>query len=409
MTLTPALLRNYLTILSGSAGRLVLSLVYFLIIANGLSLADFGVFAAASAAGVMAARALAFGFVSPLYRAATVKPRLLGAYFAGFAALALASLPLLALIGWGLHQALFAGRAAGWAIALILFSEMVLWRLVEVVAIVNNGLNRFARAATLVIIGSGLRSLAAVGFWLWGGGGLGDWALAYLACTALSAALALGRYLPRARWRWRPALYRRRMGDAVAAAGADMAFYVQSELDKILVLSLAGPRSAGLYAIALRVVDLTAMPIRSFNQMLVQHVMAARSVVSGWRKRAGIEAGIGLVSIAGLVAVIILLWLWPNALGRNIGSAALLFPALLLVPAFRNLVEYHAELLYARERTASRMLLLIGLGALKAGLMTLVILAFAKIEAWALWLNPVFAIVWLVSAAVTYRLLAPAR
>ena len=40
------------------------------------------------------------------------------------------------------------------------------------------------------------------------------------------------------------------------------------------------------------------------------------------------------------------------------------FLPLLLVPAFRNLVEYHAELLYARERTGSRIALLLAITAL---------------------------------------------
>jgi hypothetical protein len=88
-----AIISAYLTILSGSAGRLLISLVYFLIVANRLTLAEFGLFATASATGMILSRLLAFGFVSPLYRVATVKPRLLGAYLAGFAALGLASLP----------------------------------------------------------------------------------------------------------------------------------------------------------------------------------------------------------------------------------------------------------------------------------------------------------------------------
>ena len=48
----------YLTILSGSAGRLVISLVYFLIVANTLTLGEFGLFATASATGVILSRLL---------------------------------------------------------------------------------------------------------------------------------------------------------------------------------------------------------------------------------------------------------------------------------------------------------------------------------------------------------------
>ncbi len=60
----------------GSAGRLVLSLVYFICVANTLSIDQFGLFATASAAGIILSRGLAFGFMSPLYRVATPSSRI---------------------------------------------------------------------------------------------------------------------------------------------------------------------------------------------------------------------------------------------------------------------------------------------------------------------------------------------
>ncbi|MCU4181229.1 lipopolysaccharide biosynthesis protein [Bosea sp. BH3] len=403
-----AVIVAYLTILSGSAGRLVISLVYFLIVANTLTLGDFGLFATASATGLILSRLLAFGFVSPLYRTATVKPRLLGAYLGGFAGLGLVSLPLIAAVAAAAYLALFAERLAILPFAAIIGAEVLGWRVVEVVAIVNNGLRRFRQAALLVIIGSALRTAAALAFVALGHSSLENWAFAYCAATMTSAAIALAAFLPASRWRFVRSLYPRRMADAVFAGTADIFFYIQSELDKLLVLGIAGERTAGLYAIAFRVIDLTAMPVRSFNQMLVQKIMQERGL-GGGRRLAGFEAGIALVSVAGLVAVILALMPFPGLLGRNVSQAAYLFAPMLLVPAFRNLVEYHAELLYARERTGSRILLLALLTALKAGLITLVMTRFAAGDEWAGWMNLVFGLVYLVSAGFTYPLLAPAR
>ncbi|WP_083269129.1 lipopolysaccharide biosynthesis protein [Bosea vaviloviae] len=399
---------TYLTILSGSAGRLVISLVYFLIVANTLTLGEFGLFATASASGLILSRLLAFGFVSPVYRVATVKPRLLGAYLAGFAGLACLSVPVIMLAAAGVYAALFADRLALLPFALIIGAEIVGWRLVEVVAIVNNGLRRFREAALLVIIGSSLRTLAAILFYLYGHASLTVWAWAYLAVTLATALLALAFFLPKLRWRLAHRLYPRRMADALYASAADIVFYVQAELDKLLVLALAGERTAGLYAIAMRVIDLTAMPVRSFNQMLVQKIMQERGLGGGLGQRALIEFGIALISVAGLAAIILLLKPFPGALGRNVSEAAYLFLPMLLVPAFRNLVEYHAELLYARERTGSRIMLLCAVTALKAALVSWVMTRFSAGDAWALWLNAVFGLVYILSAAVTYRLLATA-
>ena len=63
LTSRRGVLRDYFTAISGSAGRLVFSLAYFVALANTLSFADFGLFATASAAGVMLSRILAFGFI----------------------------------------------------------------------------------------------------------------------------------------------------------------------------------------------------------------------------------------------------------------------------------------------------------------------------------------------------------
>lgn len=399
----------YLTILSGSAGRLVISLVYFLIVANTLTLGEFGIFATASAAGIILSRLLAFGFVSPVYRVATVKPHLLGAYLAGFAGLGLLSLPLIGLAAAAVYALLFAGKVAVLPFALIILAEVLGWRLVELVAIVNNGMRRFRQAALLVIIGAGLRTLAGLAFYFHGQATLASWAVAYLGATLLSALIAFLVFLPKARWQFAPALYPRRMADALSAGAADILFYIQAELDKLLMLAFAGERVAGLYAIAMRVIDLTAMPVRSFNQMLVQKIMQERGLQGGMARRALVELGIALVSIAGLVAIMVLLALFPRALGGNVALASYLFLPMLLVPAFRNLVEYQAELLYARERTGSRVVLLCAVAALKAALISWVMTRHGADDGWALWFNGVFGAVYLLSAAFTYRMLGKTR
>ncbi|HEV7257356.1 MAG TPA: lipopolysaccharide biosynthesis protein [Bosea sp. (in: a-proteobacteria)] len=398
----------YLTILSGSAGRLVISLVYFLIVANTLTLGEFGLFATASATGLILSRLLAFGFVSPVYRIATVKPRLLGAYLGGFVGLGLLSLPVIGLAAAVSYLVLFADRLAALPFAMILVAEALCWRLVEVVAIVNNGLRRFRQAAMLVIIGSALRTLAALLFAGFGQRSLEVWAWAYLAATLAGLVVALAFFLPPLRLRFDRRLYPRRMADAVYAGAAEIVFYVQAELDKLLMLALAGERTAGLYTIAMRVIDLTAMPVRSFNQMLVQKIMKERGFTGGPARLAMVELGIAAVSVAGLAAVILALVPFPGLLGRNVSEAAYLFAPMLLVPAFRNLVEYHAELLYARERTGARISLLCAIALLKAALLSWVMTRFAAADAWAPWLNLVFGLVYVLSAAVTYRLLVQA-
>ncbi|MFC0207534.1 lipopolysaccharide biosynthesis protein [Chelativorans intermedius] len=399
-------LRDYLAAISGSAGRLVFSLAYFVVLANALSIAEFGLFATASAAGVMLSRLLAFGFLAPLYRIATVKPRLLGAYTAGFLVMSALSLPVLGAASFGIYLLFFSSDMPLAPFLLVVAAEALLWRPAEAVIVVNNGLGRFGRGALLVILGTAVRALAAVAFALFAPPGLLSWTLFYLAANALSLMLAIAFFYPHRRLRFTPALYAKRLADAVYVAGAEVLFYLQMELDKLLVLALGGPHLAGLYAIVMRLVDLTAIPVRTFSMLLVQKMMQAPDLLSRWSRRLGIEVAIFAVSTLALLALAVILRIFPTILGSNVAEAAPLVILALLVPGLRNLVEYQAELLFARGQTAVRAVNLVLLAGAKAVLLAHVLGAYTAPGDVMIALNGVFAALYLASLALTYTALA---
>jgi O-antigen/teichoic acid export membrane protein len=402
--------RNYLAALSGSGGRLVFSLIYFVVLANTLSISDFGLFATASAAGVVLSRILSFGYVSPLYRIATVRPALIGTYTAGFIFMSVISLPALALAAYGMHAVFFAGQMALASFALVIIAETLLWRPAEVVIIVNNGMGRFGRAAVLVITGTLLRALAAAAFMFATSQELANWALYYLAANAAALALAIAVFHPRQALRLRLRLCLRHLRDSLSVAVSDILFYVQMELDKLMVLALGGAHLAGIYAIIMRLVDLTAVPIRTFFMMLVQEIMKRPDRVSRLATRVLLEAGVFGVSTLALVGLAVILHFFPNVLGSNIAQAAPLVALALLVPGLRNLVEYHAELLYARGQTLIRAFNLALLAGTKALLLAWILALVAAPSDMVLWLNAAFAAIYLASAVLTYSAMRmPAR
>jgi O-antigen/teichoic acid export membrane protein len=396
------LLRDYLSAVSGAGGRLVFSLVYFVTLANSLSIAEFGMFATASAAGVMLSRILAFGFISALYRTATIRPKLIGAFTAGFVLLGLLSLPLLAAAAYAVFLVFFAGTVTLPVFSAIVFAESLLWRPVEVAIIVNNGLGKFGRAALLTILGTALRALAAVLFMLMAEQAIGVWAWYYVGANAASLLLAFGLFYPRQRLRFRTELYWRRVPDSVYVAGAEALFYLQMEFDKLLVLSIGGAHLAGIYAIIMRLVDLTAIPIRTFSMMLVQRMMRAPDTLSRLIVRSGIETGVFLVSTLALLALGTMLHFFPNVLGRNVAEAAPLVILAVCVPGLRNLIEYQAELLFARGQTLARAINLALLAGLKMVLLAFVLTRIAETPDLVLWLNAVFLPLYIASALLTY-------
>jgi len=400
-----ALIHAYLSMTGGSAGRLVLSLVYFIAVANTLAIADFGLFATASAAGIMISRVLAFGFMSPLYRVATVKPLLVGTYSAGFLVGAVISLPLIAVICAATFVALFSRDMTAGAFSAFMLAEIICWRGLETAVIVLNGLGRFGRGALLVVIGTAIRTGAALLFALLSWKTLEAWSYFYLTANALGLAVALLWFYPRVRLRWKPRLYFRRWADSVSVAGAEVLFYIQSEFDKIAVLAIGGPAVSGLYAILMRLADLTALPVRSFNTLLVQRIMRTPEAIARWRTRLSIELLVALASLTAIAVMALYLWIFPNGLGHNVSAAAPIVAMVLLVPSFRNLIEYHSELLYATGRTVRRMVNLLIAGVVKVALLVLLLRTTTDVAAWAPALNGIFLALYALSFTLTYTAL----
>jgi len=396
------LVLDYFSAISGAGGRLVLSLAYFVALANTLSIAEFGMFATASAAGIMLSRILAFGFISALYRTATIRPNLIATFTAGFLLLGLFSLPFLAAASYVVYLVFFAGTMPLSAFAAVVFAEALLWRPVEVALIVNNGLGKFGRAAVLAILATALRAVGAILFMLGAQHSIGVWSLFYIGANAASLIVAFVFFYPRQRLRLRAELYFRRLLDSVYVAGSEVLFYLQMEFDKLLVLSIGGPHLAGIYAIIMRLVDLTAIPIRTFSMMLVQRMMRAPELLSRPAVKSGIESGVFLVSTLALVSLGIVLHLFPNALGKNVAEAAPLVALAVCIPGLRNLVEYQAELLFARGQTAVRAINLGLLAGLKAVLLTYVLTTIPDTANLVLSLNIVFLLLYLASMLLTY-------
>ena len=236
------MLKDYLSAISGSGGRLVFSLIYFIALANALSIADFGLFATASAAGVMLSRILGLRlrFVGLPHRHGPAAPdrrvhRRLPA--AGGCCRCRCWRPR-----HGRHSpSSLPAPCRPRAFAIVIVAEALLWRPAELVIIVNNGMGRFGRAAMLAIIGTAIRAAAAVAFVAMPAGGLAGWTLALSRRQRRVA--DRGRRCSSIRARGcvlKTGLYFKRLPDALYVAGAEVLFYLQMELDKLLVLALGG-------------------------------------------------------------------------------------------------------------------------------------------------------------------------
>ena len=101
----------------------------------------------------------------------------------------------------------------------------------------------------------------------------------------------------------------------------------------------------------------------------------------------------------------LLLALKPDILGSNVATVAPFVILALAVPGFRNLVEYHAELLYARGQTWIRAINLALLAGAKAVILIAILRHTATTSSLVTWLNAGFALLFVVSALLTHTAL----
>jgi O-antigen/teichoic acid export membrane protein len=393
---------NYLQVFAGTGARLGLQAVYFFILANTLSLRDMGLFASASSTGIMISCFSGFGFASLAFRASAGKRRTLGGYLAVFYASWAIALPLCLAASLPVFYWLFTPSLSLIAFLLIILVETGLWRIVEMIHQVNNGLGRYVSASLVISFGSALRTAGAVLFAASSRHDVETWSVIYFAFNLAAMAFAIIVYQPRIKLRWRSQIFFGRFRDALLFSVAYCASIAQNEIDKLVMLSLADQRTVGIYAISTRIIDFTSVPIRSFFVLYSRKLIIEGRSRNSIGRSIGVEFLIALVSTAGLAALLVALSIWPDLLGHNVAVAAQLFGVLLAVPAFKNLVEYHSELFFVYQHMTVRAVLATALVGLKAAALALLLMHFDDIAQWGVWLNVVYFGLYAFSAASIY-------
>jgi O-antigen/teichoic acid export membrane protein len=212
---------------------------------------------------------------------------------------------------------------------------------------------------------------------------------------------------PRVRLRWRKNLLVGRLRDSLLYAFSNLAFLAQNEADKLVILWLAGQRAAGIYVISMRIIDLTAVPLRPIFVLYSRKLMQiGRATPQLFRDIMRVEGIIALVSTAGFAAFLALLMVWPRLLGANVSTALQLLTVIALVPAAKNLLEFHAELFFAFNRLGLHGSLAAGMVLLKASGLALVLAAFGGNRQWGLGLDVIYLALYLISFAIVHSILS---
>lgn len=362
--------RDTTLILAGYAVQLLTQMGWLLLAVRTLGPSGYGLFASLTAITVAASCFVGWGCDQLLIRAVARDAGALRAWLGHSLGLITATGAGLILLGMLALPALEVGRIGAMPLFLVLLADLVLSRYANLCIAVFMATGQAGRqsAVTIIIGGCRLAAIAAAAL-LPGVLTLQAWAGWYAGASAAAAALCLGMTIrehgaPLARW----------MGGHLAEG---MTFAAESavqasarDLDKPIVLEMAGAEAAGLYAAAFRIVETLGMPVRalasaSYARMFrLAHEDPARCVAYANRL---IPVAVAMAGLGGL-ALVLAAGLLPLVFGERYTDLPLVVRLTALFPLFAGAYGIWADALSATGRQHRRLALVCVSLALTVGL-----------------------------------------
>lgn len=323
---------NTIAMAGGTAARMLLQLILFVLLARMLGPNDFGAFVSITA--VVAIVSTFAGLSCEIVLVKNVsrdRRRYAESFGHGLLLLALTT-PLLLAVSLATVSWLLGRQPMNWwLIMLIAVGDLLFLRINLLCAACFQAIERVGWSAVLnLALGACRLAAAAIGIALAGHLAIESWAVLYTIAAAVAAAFSLlvvvGNFgLPR----WR--ILRHELGFGAQASLQSTLYFTLRDIDKPLLARLATLEAAGIYAAAYRIADAAIVPIRAL--MYAAYARIYRHGDGGIASSASFAVKLLPFALAyGLVAGIGLL-LAPYVLPWLLGPAYLATGQILIILA----------------------------------------------------------------------------
>ncbi|MCR0982320.1 lipopolysaccharide biosynthesis protein [Roseomonas populi] len=349
--------RDSSLIFGGYALQLLTQIGWLVLAVRSLGPDGYGIFASLTALTVAASCFVGWGCDQLLIRAVARDPAALRPWLGHCLGLITATGLVLVSLGMAILPVLEVGRIGTVPLLLVLVSDLLFGRYANVGIAVFMGTGQAARQSAVTIIIGLCRLVAiAIAAALPGALSLQGWASWYAASSAAAAALCLALVIrdhgmPVLRW----------MG---GHAGEGLAFAAESalqasvrDLDKPIVLEVAGAEAAGEYAAAFRIVETVGMPVRalasaSYARMFRLAGESSAACVSYVYRLIPVAAGIGA---AGALGLLVFAGLLPLIFGERYDDLPYVVRLAAVFPLMSGLYGIWADGLSATGRQRVRL------------------------------------------------------
>ncbi|MCV6600072.1 MAG: hypothetical protein OIF54_00625, partial [Cohaesibacter sp.] len=176
----------------------------------------------------------------------------------------------------------------------------------------------------------------------------------------------------------------------------------QMELDKLLVLTFAGPAAAGIYSLSMRIIYVINEPIRSIFPLVAKFFIKDTKRIRSLANQLKLEIGLILSSSLAYGCLIVILNIKPDLLGDNIEAGYHFFAMLPMVFALKLVPEYHKTVLYGAKLLPKAFAIALLLTLTKSVIIYLIASNMTFANEWFLPLNLLYILLYIQSLWATW-------
>jgi len=262
---SPSLRKNTAYMLLAQAVRVVVQAFYFFLMARGLGPRQYGAFVAVVAAVAVAYPFVGNGSANLMVKNVARDRRLLPECLGNALFMTLASGLLLSVLVLPACLVVLPSVIPRSVILLVVASDLVVYRFVEVACLAFQSVERLCWTANLNVFASLMRLAGIAAVLLVARPTVAAWSVAYLATAAVCALVAMYCLLTRLA---RPAFsglgrIRGELREGFWFSTSLSAQTIYNDVDKTMLARLATLDAAGIYAAAYRLIDIAFLPIRA--------------------------------------------------------------------------------------------------------------------------------------------------
>jgi O-antigen/teichoic acid export membrane protein len=364
--------RNTAWITLGQGGRTVLQAAYFIVIARTLGPGGYGAFVGAAALSALAAPFAGLGAGNVLIQYVARDHRAFARYWGGALAVTVSGGLLSVGVVVLAARAVLPSTIPTVLVACVAVSDLLFATVLYLCGQAYQAVERMQRTAQLPIVTTALRLLAAALFVaLPSEHSPARWGVYYLACTALSTAVAL--------WLTTRELGRPVMAFTYRTTELREGFYfatgisaqnVYNDIDKTMLSRMSTLDATGIYGAAYRIIDVAMVPLRAVSSAAYPKFFrhGARGVNASLTvARRLIPAAVGYGCLAGAL-LFLTAPILPRFLGHDYDHAVEAVRWLALLPLFKSIQSFAADTLTGAGHQGTRTALQVGIALFNVGI-----------------------------------------